>query len=83
MSNVPDFSNCSSTCRVGGHENWGECVRAKNIKAQWLGGTGPSQSGQKAWDRENERFAKATKEGLSPQGVGNKAIDAAYRAAEG
>lgn len=73
---------CSSTCKTKDHSSWGECVRAKNVTAQWLGGTGPSQSEQKAFDRENQRFEDATKAGLSPQGVGHKAIDAAYRAAE-
>lgn len=75
--------HCSSACQTKDHDSFGECCRSKNIKAQWLGGTGPSLSGQKAWDRENERYEKATNEGLAPQGVGHKAIDAAYRAAEG
>lgn len=74
---------CSSSCPTQDHESWGECVRSKNIKAQWLGGTGASQSEQKAWDRENTRYETAIKEGVQPQGVGHKAIDAAYRAVEG
>jgi hypothetical protein len=75
--------HCASNCSSKDHASFGECVRSKNIRAQWLGGTGPSQSGQKAWDRENMRYEKAVQDGLQPAGVGHQAIDAAYRAVEG
>lgn len=39
--------NCSSTCPTKNHETFGECIRAKRIAAQWLGGTGPSYGDQK------------------------------------
>lgn len=75
--------HCSSGCLTRDHASFGECCRAKSVTTQWLGGTGPSQKEQKAWDRENARYETAVKEGLNPPGVGHKAIDAAYRAAEG
>lgn len=73
---------CASSCLDQNHDSYGECLRAKNIKAQWLGGTGSSYGDEKAWDRENVRFEAATKDGVNPASVGHKAIDAAYRAAD-
>lgn len=70
--------HCSSGCLTRDHESYGECLRAKNIKNQWLGGTGVSATEQRRWTRENEAYRKARKEGLSPAGVRMDLVNKAY-----
>jgi hypothetical protein len=72
---------CSSNCPTRDHESWGACVKAKGIRAQWLGGTGPSQSEQKAFSAENEHYRQALRDGLTPDSVRRSAVDAAYETA--
>lgn len=74
--------HCTSTCTTRDHDSFGECVRAKNVRAMWLGGTGPSMGDQRRFDRTNQDFRKAVADGLSPAGVSDSAIHAAYDAAE-
>lgn len=73
--------NCSATCETRDHESFGECCRSKNIRSMWLGGTGPSLSDQRAFERTNQNFRKAVSDGLSPAGVSDRAVNAAYDAA--
>lgn len=73
--------NCSASCRTRDHESWGECVRAKEVNQMWLGGTGPSLGDQRRFDRENQNFRNAVRDGLNPAGVSNRAVNAAYDAA--
>lgn len=74
--------HCTSTCETRDHNSFGECVRAKNVRQMWLGGTGPSMTDQRRFDRTNQDFRKAVADGLQPAGVSNGAIRAAYEAAE-
>lgn len=79
---VADFTHCSSGCRTGGHATYGECLRSKGIRHGALGGTRPSRTEQKRWDRENEAYRQAVKDGLQPARVSHAAVNAAYEAAE-
>lgn len=74
---------CTSGCPdPGSHESWGECVRAKNARVMWLGGTGPSFGEQKAFSRTNEAYRDAVRQGLQPQAVSDTAVRAAFESAE-
>jgi len=73
---------CSSNCPTQDHKNWGECVAAKNIVGQWLGGVQPSFGEQKKFQGVNDRYRSAVSQGLMPGAVSNRAIDSAYREAE-
>ena len=76
---------CSSGCpSPGSHRSWGECVRSKRASVAGLESTGSQvgRSYEKAFDRENDRFAQAVRDGLNPESVTNEAVEAAYRAAD-
>lgn len=73
--------HCSSGCKTKDHASYAECLRAKDIKNQWLGGTKKSATEQRRWDRENQAYRKARKEGLQPGGVGERYVNAAYEKA--
>lgn len=73
---------CSSNCPTRDHENFGACVRAKGISAQWLGGDQPSYGTEKRFNRVNDDYIKAVKYGLMPKAISRRGIDEAYRAAE-
>jgi hypothetical protein len=82
---VPDFTNCSSGCRVGGHRSWGECVRNKATAVMGLETTGNGLGGytaDKKMTAENAAYAAARKEGLQPAAPTQKAVDAVRRAAD-
>ena len=74
---------CTSGCPSQDHASYADCLRDKNVGSMWLGGTGPSYGDQKKFGAENERFRSAVHQGLMPNAVSNRAVDAAYRAAEG
>jgi hypothetical protein len=65
---MPDFSNCSSGCTIGGHANWGECVRAKNSRVAWAGGTltGYDATADKRWYSRIAEYRAASKQGIRP-----------------
>lgn len=73
---------CSSGCPTQDHESYGACLRSKNVKTQWLGGTGPSFATQKTFAQENENYRKALKDGLNPKGVDTASVRQAYAEAE-
>lgn len=72
---------CRSGCPTQDHASWGECAKSARFAVQWLGGTGPSYGGEKAWNRENAAYAQARKDGLAPSTVTREAVNAAYDAA--
>lgn len=61
-----------------GAKTWGECARNAHVAVQWLGGTGVSYGDEKAWSRENAAYARARKDGLTPESVTPAAVNAAY-----
>lgn len=73
---------CSSGCLTKDHETYGECLRDKAIRHGALGGTRPSRTEQRRWDKENEAYRQAVKDGLQPARVSYSAVNAAYEAAE-
>lgn len=75
---------CRTGCPGCGAKTWGECARNGRISVQWLGGASGFDLGtEKAFNRENDNYDRAVKDGLDPNGVDRAAVDAAYRAAEG
>ena len=72
---------CSSNCPTQDHASWGECVRSKGIRSQWLGGTGLSAKDIKAFEGENAGYRQALKDGLNPQGVDRTSVRRAYEEA--
>lgn len=75
---------CRSGCPDGpsGHESWGACARAARVAVQWLGGTSVSYGDNKRWNKENDSYAQAVKDGLNPAGVESHHVRKAYEAAE-
>jgi ribosomal protein L31 len=75
--------HCTSSCPTRDHLSFAECVRAKNLHPMWLGGEQSSATDQKRFDRTNQEFRQAVKDGLNPVGVSDRAIHAAYEQASG
>lgn len=73
--------NCSSGCRTRDHRSYSECMRSKGIRHHALGGTEPSRTEQKRFERENAMYRQAVKDGLQPANVSAGAVNAAYDAA--
>lgn len=75
---------CRSGCPTpGAHASWGACARAGRISVQWLGGASGFDLGtEKAFNKENDNYAQAVKDGLDPVSVSNVAIEKAYREAD-
>lgn len=72
---------CSSGCPTQDHATYGECLRAKNVRHHALGGTGHSRRDQKNFERANEKYRQAVRDGLQPSRVSESAVNAAYEAA--
>lgn len=73
---------CRSGCRTKDHGSWGECLRAANIKAQWLGGTGMSYGDEKDFYKIDTDYRAALDAGVDPGSFERKDVDAALRAAD-
>lgn len=71
--------NCSSSCPTRDHNSWGECVRGKALKTQWLGGTGPSLADQRKFERDTAAYRQVVRDGGSLSTAMHKGTDAAYR----
>lgn len=72
-------ANCSSGCTTRDHRSWGECVNAKSLKAQWLGGTGPSARDQRRFENDTATYRQVVKDGGKIATAMHKGVDAAYR----
>jgi hypothetical protein len=72
---------CRSGCKTQDHATWGECARAANISAQWLGGTGPSYSDEKAFWSIDRDYRAALDAGVEPKSFDRKDVDSALRQA--
>lgn len=75
--------NCTSNCPTSDHATFGECMRAKNIRPMWLGGTGPSFGDQKRFDQETNDYRDIVRAGGSLSTAINKGRDAAIKQIEG
>lgn len=75
--------NCRSGCATRDHTSFGDCLKAANLRIGYCrSAAGWDATREKAFQRENERYAQALRDGLQPNGVLNAQIDRAYRAAE-
>lgn len=73
---------CRSGCRTKDHQSWGACLKAANVKAQWLGGTGMSYGDEKAFYQIDTDYRAALDAGVDPGSFERKDVDAALRAAD-
>ena len=74
---------CRQGCKTQDHGSWGECLRAAEVRTYHVAvSKGFDATAQKKWDRELDGFAKATKEGIRPDGTKWDKIDAAKRASD-
>ena len=76
------FAHCSSGCREGGHQSYGDCLRSKRSSVMGLESTGNDFTATKRMHRENAAYAAAVKEGLDPASVTFAAVDAARKPAD-
>lgn len=75
-------NNCSSSCPTpGAHQSWGECVRSKNFKPMWLGGTGPSYGEQKRFENDTAMYRQVVRDGASMSTAMHEGVDVAYKKA--
>lgn len=81
---MPDFSNCASSCKEGGHPTYGHCLRAKRLSVTGLESTNPSftREASKAWDSELEAYDAARKQGIQPASTQRKHIEAAVEVSQ-
>ena len=73
---------CTSSCKVGGHRTYGECLRSQNVGVMGLESTGNDFSKTRRMHAENAAYRAAKAEGLQPQAPTMAAVDAAKRAAD-
>lgn len=57
---------CRTGCPTGGHETWGECARAANLRVAYCGQGGGDATAQKKWDSELAAYRQARSEGIQP-----------------
>lgn len=76
-------SGCKGA-EVGCHaKSWGECARMAHLRVGWANSANNIDlTREKKWDQENERYARAVREGLDPMAPTNEGVDAAYRKVE-
>lgn len=71
----PDFSNCSTGCRQGGHASWGECMRAKNTRVCWA----IDQTAERKHFSRLDEYRAARRQGIRPDGTDLPSIRRAVR----
>lgn len=75
---------CSNGCPTPGvHTSWGECVRSKGLRIGYANSAnGWDLTREKAFEKENDAYVQALKDGLQPNGVLMPQIRRAYEEAE-
>lgn len=58
---------CSSGCPTQDHANFGECLRAKNMKVAFCGQGSGDATTQKRWDAELQAYRDARRQGIQPK----------------
>lgn len=78
------MNHCSEGCPTpGAHRSWGECVRSKATRIGYANSAGGwDLSKEKRFQRENEAYVQALKDGLNPQTPTWPGIRKAYAEAE-
>lgn len=81
---MPDFSHCASSCKTGGHQTYGHCMRSKGLAVTGLESTNPSftREATKAWDSELDLYAAARKQGIQPASTKREHIEAAIEVSQ-
>lgn len=65
------------TCGAG-HETFGACLRAKNIRIAYCqSAAGKDATTQRKWDAELQAFRDATAQGIEPAGTSMRQVQAA------
>jgi len=65
---------CRSGCPTQDHDNWGDCLRAANLKIAYAGIGGGDYSSQKRWDKELDSYRSARAQGIQPDSTRGKDI---------
>ena len=80
----PQFKNCSSSCKEGGHTSYGQCLRSKRLSVTGLESTSPSftREADKAWNSELDLYASAVSQGIQPASTQRKHIEAAIEVSQ-
>ena len=78
------MNHCSQGCPTpGAHTSFGECLRAKSLKIGYArSSAGWDFTREKNFQRENDAYVKALKDGLDPQTPTWPGIRKAYAEAE-
>lgn len=69
---------CTTGCKTGDHENWGACLRAKNLQVTELTG----RDNRQAWDAELDSYADARRQGMQPRGTKAENVEEVKRIAD-
>jgi len=54
---------CRTGCPTKDHKNWGECLKAANLR---IAPNGYDTSKEKKWDSNLEEYRRARKQGIQP-----------------
>jgi hypothetical protein len=61
--------SCRTGCPTKDHANWGECLRASNLRIAYSGVNGLDLTTQKKWDKELADYKSARDQGIQPAGT--------------
>ncbi len=61
--------SCRTGCPTKDHANWGECLRAADLRVAYSGIGGNDATTQKKWDNELAEYRKAREQGIQPAGT--------------
>lgn len=70
---------CRAGCPTGGHDSWGACLRDAHVGIAYANSAGGwDYSKEKRFQREQEGYRQAVKDGLNPAGVDSVSVRRAY-----
>lgn len=73
---------CRTGCPTGGHQSWGACARAANLKVAYCGIGGGDATKQRKWDKELQAYRSVRAEGIQPAGTSMRKINQAKTMAD-
>lgn len=66
---------CATSCKTKNHKTFGECLRAQNIRVAYCGIGGGDATVQRQWDRDNEAFRSAVRQGIHPKTTNRRDVE--------
>lgn len=73
---------CRTGCLTGGHESWGACARAANLRVAYCGIGGGDATKEKKWQAEISAYRSARAEGIQPAGTSMAKVNQARKMAD-